>query len=63
VGKNLHSLIVVSPEGSLRYWSEIGKPCQDESLLMNSDVVHSLSLINSSGRKNILYNFYFFLNF
>ena len=44
-----HSVIAISPEGCLRYWNEIGKPYRDESVLMNNEVAHSLTLIKTLG--------------
>ncbi|KAI1730644.1 nuclear pore complex protein 15 [Ditylenchus destructor] len=41
------SAIVVSPEGCVRYWPEVGKPHKDLQLTLNSDVAFSVYLIEA----------------
>ncbi|KAI3415779.1 hypothetical protein GPALN_005363 [Globodera pallida] len=45
--KHCTCLLAVSPEGNVRYWSELGKPCRDESCLLNNEVAHSIQLVDS----------------
>nr|CAD2129021.1 unnamed protein product [Meloidogyne enterolobii] len=41
------SLLAISPEGHLRYWSELGKQPRNEQCLLNNEVAHSIQQINS----------------
>uniref|UniRef100_A0A1I8BCB8 Nucleoporin_N domain-containing protein n=1 Tax=Meloidogyne hapla TaxID=6305 RepID=A0A1I8BCB8_MELHA len=41
------SLLAISPEGNLRYWSELGKQPRNEQCLLNNEVAHSIQQINS----------------
>ncbi|CAK5039775.1 unnamed protein product [Meloidogyne enterolobii] len=41
------SLLAISPEGHLRYWSELGKQTRNEQCLLNNEVAHSIQQINS----------------
>ncbi|KAF7640046.1 Nucleoporin_N domain-containing protein [Meloidogyne graminicola] len=41
------SLLSISPEGYLRYWSELGKQPRNEHCLLNNEVAHFIQLINS----------------
>uniref|UniRef100_A0A914HDL4 Protein LTV1 homolog n=1 Tax=Globodera rostochiensis TaxID=31243 RepID=A0A914HDL4_GLORO len=45
--KHCTCLLAVSPEGNVRYWPELGKPCRDESCLLNNEVAHSIQLVDS----------------
>ncbi|KAL3084362.1 hypothetical protein niasHT_035188 [Heterodera trifolii] len=45
-------LLAVSPEGNVRFWSELGKPYRDESCLLNNEVAHSVQLVESEDHVN-----------
>lgn len=48
-------MLVACPEGTLRFWSEIGKPHTDQTIELNGEIAFSLNFINSTG---IFFNFY-----
>uniref|UniRef100_A0A915ERF2 Nucleoporin Nup133/Nup155-like N-terminal domain-containing protein n=1 Tax=Ditylenchus dipsaci TaxID=166011 RepID=A0A915ERF2_9BILA len=43
------SVLAVSPEGYLRYWSDAGKPSRDQNINLQNDVAFSICLIESLG--------------